>query len=146
MGVINSQFYRFLRLCSCNKFLIFQMVSLMVFLKVKGYSLKILLKRTRGSLIKEKFLDFASSLVSGELLVRPLVHSISLFSFPSVFLSLFIGLFFSCPCCCGLSLASGMAESSRCFRNCSRNSVCRLMLVTAFAHWRELIKSGGKLW
>jgi hypothetical protein len=66
----------------------------MVFLKVKGYSLKILLKRTRGSLFKEKFLDFASSLVSGELLVRPLVHSISLFSFPSVFLSLSVSLFF----------------------------------------------------
>jgi uncharacterized membrane protein len=91
----------------------------MVFLKVKGYSLKILLKRTRGSLFKEKFLDFALSLVSGELLV----HSISLFSFPSVFLSLSVGLFFSCPCCCGLLLASRMAESSHCFQNCSRNSV-----------------------
>jgi hypothetical protein len=89
LGVINSQFYRFLRFCSCNKFFIFQMV----FLKVKGYSLK--LKRTRGLLIKEKFLDFASSLVSGELLVSPLVHSISLFSFPSGFLSLSVALFFS---------------------------------------------------
>jgi hypothetical protein len=27
-------------------------------------------------------------------------------------------------------LASSMAESSRCFRNCSRNSVCRMVLVT----------------
>jgi hypothetical protein len=70
-----------------------QTVSLMVFLQVKGYSLK--LKRTRGLLIKENFLDFASSLVSGELLVSPLVHSISLFSFPSGFLSLSVGLFFS---------------------------------------------------
>jgi hypothetical protein len=37
LGVINSQFYRFLRLCSCKKFCIFQMVSLIVFLEVKGY-------------------------------------------------------------------------------------------------------------
>jgi hypothetical protein len=56
LGVINSQCYRFLRLCSCKKFLVFQMVSLTVFLKEKGYNLKILLKRTRGLLIKEKFL------------------------------------------------------------------------------------------
>ncbi len=33
LGVINSQFYRFLRLCSCKKFFVFQMVSLIVFLK-----------------------------------------------------------------------------------------------------------------
>jgi superfamily II DNA/RNA helicase len=39
LGVINSQFYRFLRLCSCKKFFVFQMVSLIVFLKVKGYPL-----------------------------------------------------------------------------------------------------------
>ncbi len=122
LGVIDSQFYRFLRLCSRNKLFIFQMVSLMVFLKVKSYSLKLLLKRTRGSLVKEKFLDFALSLVRGELLVRPLVHSISLFSFPSVFLSLSVGLFFSCPCCwvgcypvVGLSLpiASGIAAETQ---------------------------------
>ncbi len=31
LGVINSQFYRFLRLCSCKKFFVFQMVSLIVF-------------------------------------------------------------------------------------------------------------------
>jgi hypothetical protein len=35
-GVINSQFYRFLRLYSCKKFFVFQMVRLIVFLKVKG--------------------------------------------------------------------------------------------------------------
>jgi len=35
-GVINSQFYRFLRLCSCKKCFVFQMVSLIVFLKAKG--------------------------------------------------------------------------------------------------------------
>jgi hypothetical protein len=39
LGVINSQLYRFLRLCSCKKFYIFQMVSLIVFLKTKGYPL-----------------------------------------------------------------------------------------------------------
>ncbi len=56
LGVINSQFYRFLRLCSCKNFFVFQMVSLIVFLKAKGYPLKVLLKRTRGLLLKEKFL------------------------------------------------------------------------------------------
>jgi hypothetical protein len=56
LGVINSQFYRFLRLCSCKKFFVFQMVSLIVFLKAKGYPLKVLQKRTRGLLLKEKFM------------------------------------------------------------------------------------------
>ncbi len=56
LGVINSQFYRFLRLCSCKKFFVFQMVSLIVFLKAKGYPFKVLLKRTRGLDLKEKFL------------------------------------------------------------------------------------------
>jgi hypothetical protein len=36
----------------------------------------------------------------------------------------------SCHCCCGLLLASSMAESSPCFWNCSRNSVRRLVLIT----------------
>jgi hypothetical protein len=40
LGFINSQFYRFLMLCSCKKFFVFQMVSLIIFLKVKGYPLK----------------------------------------------------------------------------------------------------------
>ncbi len=40
LGVISSQFYRFLRLCRCKKFFVFQMVALIVFLKVKGYPLK----------------------------------------------------------------------------------------------------------
>jgi hypothetical protein len=75
----------------------------------------------------------SSSLVIGELLVSPLVHSLSLFSFPLVFLSLSVGLL----------LAISMAESSPCLRNCSRNSVRRLMLAT---HRRELMKSVGKLW
>ncbi len=56
LGVINSQFYRFLRLCSCKKFFVFHLVGLIVFLKAKGYPLKILLERTRGLLIKENFL------------------------------------------------------------------------------------------
>jgi hypothetical protein len=56
LGLINSQFYRFLRLCSCKKFFVFQMVSLIVLLKAKGYPLKVLLKRTRGLVLKEKFL------------------------------------------------------------------------------------------
>jgi hypothetical protein len=37
LGVINGQFYRFLRLCSCKKFFVFRMVSLIVFLKARGY-------------------------------------------------------------------------------------------------------------
>jgi hypothetical protein len=56
LGVINSQFCRFLRLCSCKKFFVFQLVSLVVFLKAKGYPFKVLLKRTRGLVLKEKFL------------------------------------------------------------------------------------------
>jgi hypothetical protein len=40
LGVINSQFYRFLRLCSCKKFFVFQMVSHIAFLKAKGYPFK----------------------------------------------------------------------------------------------------------
>ncbi len=56
LGVINGQFYRFLRLCSCKKFFVFQMVSLIVFLKVKGNPLKVLLKRIRGLVLKEKIL------------------------------------------------------------------------------------------
>jgi hypothetical protein len=56
LGVINSQFYRFLRLRSCKEFFVSQMVSLIVLLKNNGYPRKILLKRTRGLLNKEKFL------------------------------------------------------------------------------------------
>jgi hypothetical protein len=56
LGVINSQFYRFLRLCSCKKFFVFQMASLIVLLKAKGYPFKVLLKRTRRLVLKEKFL------------------------------------------------------------------------------------------
>jgi hypothetical protein len=56
LGVINSQFYRCLRLCSCNKFFVSQMVSLIVLLKNEGYPVKILLKRTRELLNNEKFI------------------------------------------------------------------------------------------
>jgi len=56
LGVINCQFYRFLRLCSHKKCFVFQMVSLIVFLKAGGDPLKVLLKRTRGLFLKEKFL------------------------------------------------------------------------------------------
>jgi hypothetical protein len=54
LGVINNQFYRFLRLCSCKEFLASEMVSLIVLLEIQGHPLKILLKRTRGLLKKEK--------------------------------------------------------------------------------------------
>jgi hypothetical protein len=57
LGVINSQFYRILRLCSCKEFFVSQMISLIVLLvkPVKCYLLKILLKRTRGLLNKKNF-------------------------------------------------------------------------------------------
>jgi hypothetical protein len=54
LGVTDSQFYRFLRLCSCKEFFVSQMVSLILLPKNKGHPLKILLKRTRGLLNKEK--------------------------------------------------------------------------------------------
>jgi hypothetical protein len=40
LGVINSQFYRFLRCCSCKEFFVSQMISFIVLLKIKGYPLK----------------------------------------------------------------------------------------------------------
>jgi hypothetical protein len=54
LGVINSQFYRFLRLCTCKEFFVSQMVSFIVLLKTKGYPPKILSKRARGLPNKEK--------------------------------------------------------------------------------------------
>jgi hypothetical protein len=56
LGVINTQFYRFLRLCSCKKFFVFQMVSLIVFLKAKSYPLRVLLRELEGWFLKKKFL------------------------------------------------------------------------------------------
>jgi hypothetical protein len=57
LGVINSQFYRFLRLCSSKDFFISQMVSLIVLLKNKG---KDSVKRgLEGcSIKKNSFLEF----------------------------------------------------------------------------------------
>jgi hypothetical protein len=52
LGIVNSQFYKFLRLCSSKDFFVSQMVSLIVPLKNKGYPLNILCKRTRGLLNK----------------------------------------------------------------------------------------------
>jgi len=57
-----------------------------------------------------------------------------------------IGLFFVVSLWCGLLLTSSMVESPRCFRLCSRNSVCTLVFSLAFIHCRELMKSVGKLW
>jgi hypothetical protein len=56
LGVINNQFHKFLKLCSCKKFFVFQMVSLIVFLKAKGYPFKKNLKRTRGLVLNKKLL------------------------------------------------------------------------------------------
>jgi hypothetical protein len=56
LGVINSQFYRFLRLCSCKKFFVFQMVSLIVFLKAKRHPFKVFLKRSRGLVFNKKLM------------------------------------------------------------------------------------------
>jgi hypothetical protein len=42
------------------------MVSLIVFLKVKGYPLKVLLRKTRGLVLKEKFLFGISTLAFSE--------------------------------------------------------------------------------
>ncbi len=53
LGVINSQFYRFLRHFSCKKFFVFQMVNLIVFFFKKGYHLKVLLNRTRELVLKK---------------------------------------------------------------------------------------------
>jgi hypothetical protein len=59
LGVVNSQFYRFLRLCGCKKFFVFEMVNLIVFFNAKGHPLKVLLKRTRGCLLeKNSYLEF----------------------------------------------------------------------------------------
>jgi hypothetical protein len=55
LGIIDSKFYKFLRLCSSKKFFVFQMVSFIVFLKAKGYLFKVILKRIRGLVVKEKF-------------------------------------------------------------------------------------------
>jgi hypothetical protein len=53
-ALINSQFYRFLSLCS-SKFSLFLSNWRLVILKNKGYPPKILFKKTGGLLNKEKF-------------------------------------------------------------------------------------------
>jgi hypothetical protein len=68
------------------------------------------------------------------------VHLVFIFPF------LLVCVFLSCLYCCGLLLAISMVKSSRCFWNCSRNSVCRWVLVNTCTHCRELMKSVGKLW
>jgi len=114
------------------------MVSLIVLLKIKGYSLKILLKRTRGLLNKENsFLEvqlwefsewFCLQSCKWGASCKPTcsLFSPAVLSFRFCF-SLSVGLFFIMSLCCGLLLASSMAE---CFCICSRNSVCRLVLFT----------------
>jgi hypothetical protein len=59
LGVINSQFYRFLMLCSCEEFFVSQTVSRMVLLKNKGYALKILVKRLFSKEKKNSFWNFS---------------------------------------------------------------------------------------
>jgi len=56
--VINNQFYRFLRLCSCKEFFVSQMVNLIVLLKNKGYPLSILRGLEGCSIMKNSFLKF----------------------------------------------------------------------------------------
>ncbi len=157
LGVINSQFYRFLRFCSCKEFFVFQMVSLIVLLKNKGYPLKILLKRTRGLLSKETFLfEFQHLEYSEWFGIKSCKWGVSckptwsLF-FSAVLLCVFclsccVFLFLVISLCCCLLLASSMAESSCYFLNYGRNLVCRLVFSLAFTHCRELMKSAGKLW
>jgi hypothetical protein len=149
--VINSQFYRFLRHCSCEEFFVSQMVSLIVLMKNKDYPLKILLKRIRGLLNKQKFLNgistiggFWITLVSGELLVKPtwsLFFSIVLFSVFCLSCCVFLFLF---PCVvCSWPVA--WQSLPRCFWICSRILVHRLVWSLAFSHCRELKKSVRKL-
>ncbi len=164
LGVINTQIYRFPRLCSCKKFFVSQMVSLIVLLKNEGYPVKILLKRTRGLLNKGKFLFGISAFGVLEYFEWFCIkccklgpshkRTWSLF-FPAVLfcgfcLSCSVFLFFGISLWGCLLLASSMTESSRCFRSCSRicsrNLVWRLVFSLAFTHCWELMKSVGKLW
>jgi hypothetical protein len=120
LGVINSQFHRFLRLCSCKEFFVSQMVSFIVQLKNKGYPLK-----WRASCKPTWSLFFSA------------VH------FCVFCISCCVFLFLSISLC--LLLASSIAESSCCFQNCGRNSIGRLVFSLAFTHCRELMKSVRKL-
>jgi hypothetical protein len=53
LGVINSQFYEFVTLRSCERFFVSQMVNVIILLKNKGL---LLLKRIRRLLDKQKLL------------------------------------------------------------------------------------------
>jgi hypothetical protein len=55
LGVINNQFYRCLRLCSCEEFFVSHIVSFIVLLKNKGYPLKILLRGLEIYSLKKNF-------------------------------------------------------------------------------------------
>ncbi len=139
LGVINSQFYSFLRLCNCKEFFVSQMVSIIVLLKNKGCPLKILLKRTRGLLNKEKFLlEFQHLEYSEWFCIKSCKWGVSckphlvfvLLCCPFLCV-LSILLCFSVISLCCLLLASSMAESVL-FQICNRNSVCRLVFSLAF--------------
>jgi hypothetical protein len=52
LGVINSQFYEFVTLRTCERFFVSQMVDVIILLKNKGLPLEILLKRIRKLLNK----------------------------------------------------------------------------------------------
>ncbi len=67
-GVVNSQFLRFLRLCSSKKFIIAQMVSFSL-LKRKHYCSKFLWDWFRGLLNKERFLFGVSAFVNFKLII-----------------------------------------------------------------------------
>ncbi len=60
----------------------------------------------------------------------------------SLFFSLFVFLcFFVWSLLWGLLPANSMADFSHYFQICSKNSIRKMVLVTAFTHYRELIKS-----
>ncbi len=101
LGVVNSQFYRFLRHCSYEEFFVSQMVSLIVLMKNKDYPLKILLKRIRGLLDKKKILFgistigvFWTILVSGLVSQLGLCSSLLSFSLCFVYLVVFFCSYF----------------------------------------------------
>jgi hypothetical protein len=59
LGFINNQFYKFLRRCVSKDFLVSKMVSLIVFLKNKGYLLNFCSRGIESWSIKKKsFLEF----------------------------------------------------------------------------------------
>jgi len=68
LGIMNTQFYKILRLCKFKDFLISHMVNFIFLLKNKSYPLKILYRGIESCLIKNNvFLD--NFWKSGEFLV-----------------------------------------------------------------------------